>query len=408
MQSANQRAVQSIVDAEPVWVDVQRASECIPDLPSRTVLHSGPPLPFEKLCGLHQRGAINGAIFEGWATDEADAERQLRADRIHVDSAMNYNTVGCGVGIVTPSVALLVVEDRRTGCRAGVFPAEGAFGGGFCGWGVYSDAIRDHLRFMRDELFEPLRPLLQSEGFALKPILAEGLQMGDEHHSRQTAGDLLFIRKLIPFMQMGKVPSAAQERLLRYFADTNRFFHNFGQASSRCALLSAENIPGCTMVTAAGGNGVEYGIQISGTGRRWYTAPSPMIEGSFRVPGLDPADQLPWIGDSSITECAGLGGIVSAAGPIVCSWRSAPLDDGVAVTRDMEKICIGSNPSYAIPSLQFGAPPCGIDAHKVVETGICPVIDGGMISRAGGWMGAGCTKMPLKCFKNAINALQFM
>lgn len=404
---ANRRAVRSIVEAEPYWVDVQPAGDCIPDLPPRTVLHSGPPLPFERLCGLHQRGAINGALLEGWATDEADAVRQLRDGRIRVDSAMNYNTVGSGVGIVTPSVALLVVEDRRTGCRAGVFPAEGAFGGGFCGWGVYSDAIRDNLRMMRDELFAPLRPLLRtSGGFPLKPILAEGLQMGDEHHSRQTAGDLLFIRRLIPFLQAGKLPSAAQEKLLAYFASTGRFFHNFGQASSRCALLSAENIPHCTMVTAAGGNGVEYGIQVSGTGRKWYTAPSPMIEGSFRVAGIDPTEQLPWIGDSSITECAGLGGIVSAASPIVCGWRTAPLNDGVAVTREMTRICIGENPSYAIPALNFAAPPCGIDAVKAAESGVTPVIDGGMISGSGGWMGAGCTRIPLACFQKAAAAFQ--
>ena len=275
---ANRRAVQSIAHADPVWVDVQPAGEFLTDLPPRTVLHSGPPLPFAQLCGLHRRGAINGALLEGWAADEEDAVQQLSDGRIRVDSAMNYNTVGSGVGIVTPSVPLLIVADRRTGCRAGVFPAEGRFGGGFCGWGVYSPEIRDNLRWMRDELFAPLRPLLRTQGFPLRELFAEGVQMGDEFHSRQTAGDLLFIRKIIPFMQDGGVPADVQARLLRYFADTGRFFHNFGQASARSALLSAERIPYCTMVTAAGGNGVEYGIQVSATGRTWYTAPSPMAQ----------------------------------------------------------------------------------------------------------------------------------
>ena len=126
---ANRRAVQSIAHADPVWVDVQPAGEFLADLPPRTVLHSGPPLPFAQLCGLHRRGAINGALLEGWAADEEDAVQQLSDGRIRVDSAMNYNTVGSGVGIVTPSVPLLIVSDRRTGCRAGVFPAEGRFGG---------------------------------------------------------------------------------------------------------------------------------------------------------------------------------------------------------------------------------------------------------------------------------------
>ena len=402
---ANRRAVQSIQNADPVWVDVQSAGEFLTDLPPRTVLHSGPPLPFARLCGLHRRGAINGALLEGWAADASDAEQQLLDGRIRVDSAMNYNTVGSGVGIVTSSVPLLIVADRRTGCRAGVFPAEGRFGGGFCGWGVYSTEIRDNLRWMRDELFAPLRPLLRAQGFSLRDIFAAGVQMGDEFHSRQTAGDLLFLRRIIPFMQDGGVPPDAQARLLRYFANTERFFHNFGQAAARSALLSAERIPHCTMVTAAGGNGVTYGIQVSGTGRTWYTAPSPMIEGSHRVPGMNPAEQLPWIGDSSITECAGWGGILSAAAPIVCGWRSGALTNGVSVTREMAQICIGTNPQLGVPALGFGAPPCGIDAVRAAETGITPVIDGGMINGSGGWMGAGCTRIPLLCFTKATDAL---
>jgi hypothetical protein len=65
-----------------------------------------------------------------------------------------------------------------------------------------------------------------------------------------------------------------------------------------------------------------------------------MIRGKYMVEGATEENQLPWIGDSSIVECAGLGGILSAASPVVCSWRGESLSDGIKTTRDMEKICI--------------------------------------------------------------------
>lgn len=94
-------------------------------------------------------------------------------------AACDYPTVGSGTGIVTAHVPLLVVEDRESGGCAGVFPGEGRFGGGFCGWGVYSPEIAANLAWMRDELFPPL-------------------------------------------------------------ATTHRFTHNFGQAASRALLLGLE------------------------------------------------------------------------------------------------------------------------------------------------------------------------
>jgi hypothetical protein len=160
------------------------------------------------------------------------------------------------------------------------------------------------------------------------------------------------------------------------------------------------------MVTAAGGNGVEFGIQIAGLPGRWFTAPSPMIRGRYMTEGAREENQLPWIGDSSVVECAGLGGLLSGASPTVCSYRGQSLADGIAITESMRKICISENPAYRIPNLGFRPSPVGIDALKVVETGILPIINGGMIERNGGWMGAGCAEIPLACFEKAAKALK--
>ena len=399
----NLKCAEFVTESDPRFVGVYRAEDVLENYTPDTILHSGPPIEYEDMCALHQMGMRNGAILEGFAKDEKEADALLRSGKIKVDSAMNYNTVGSGVGIITRSVPLLVVEDFRTGRRAGVFPAEGKFGGGFCGWGVYSEEIRDNLFYMRDTLFSDLTRVLEAEGgFPLMDIIRDGILMGDENHSSQRAVDALFIRRILPLALKCKNAN----ELLAYFASTNRFFHNFGQAASRAALLGCEGTPFSSMVTAAGGNGVTYGIKIASLGNKWFTAPSPMIRGKYMVEGAREENQLPWIGDSSIVECAGLGGIISAASPEVASWRGDTLEDAIRTTRDMEKICIRLNTHIRIPALNFDHSPVGIDPFKVIKNDILPVIDGGMIGKDGGWMGAGCARIPMECFTKA--ALAYM
>ncbi len=399
-EDANKRAVKYITDCDPYWIDICSAKECIDGLDDYTVLHSGPPIEYERMCGLHKRGMINAVLFEGWAKNPEDAERLILSGNIKLDSAMNYNTNGSGTGIITKSVPMLVIEDRNSMKRAALFPAEGHFGGGFCGWGVYSEEIAENLIYIRDKLFEPIKRVLRKKGgMSLKGIINDAVQMGDELHSRQTAADALFIKQVFSLA----LEADNTRQLMEYFINTPRFFHNFGQACSRSAMLAAGEVKDSLIVTAAGGNGVEFGIKVAGLGDRWFCAPSPMIEGCYMTEGAKRENQLPWIGDSSIVECAGLGGIISAASAEVCSWRGESFADGIDVTRRMEKICAGKNENRAIPALDFDAPPVGIDLMKVVQTGITPVINGGMISRDGGWMGAGCAGIPLECFKKAAD-----
>ena len=401
IKEAAKASARAIIDADPYWVGVSRAIDLLDGFDEKTVLHSGPPIEYERMCELHKRGMRNAVLFEGLAKTEADAEKMILRGEIKIKSAFDFNAVGSGVGIISASVPLLVSEDRRTGIRAGVFPHESKFGGGFCGWGLYSEAIKENLLYIGNDLLAPISEVLADcGGVPMKPIIANGLEMGDENHSSQTAVDALFIREIIPLALKCKNAN----ELLLYFAQTPRFFHNFCQSASRTTVLAAHGIEGSPVVTAAGGNGVEYGIKVSGLGDEWFTAPSPMIRGTYMVEGASPEKQLPWIGDSSVVECAGLGGLLSAASPKVCSWRGDSFKDGIRTTKQMNKICVAKNENYRIPNLDFANTPVGIDIFKVKETGILPVIDGGMIDKNGGWMGAGCADIPAECFEKACDA----
>ena len=174
----------------------------------------------------------------------------------------------------------------------------------------------------------------------MKELFHEALRMGDELHSSQKAIDALFTRAIIPYV----LKCENKDDLLEYFATTNRFTHNLGQAASRALLLGLEKQGVKGLMTAAGGNGVDYGIKVDGV---WHVAPSPMIIGPYLTPGAKKENQLPWIGDSSVVECRGWGGTIR---PI--------------------------NPDF------------GVEGEGLV-------INGGMMDVNGGWMGAGSTRMPV-------------
>ena len=285
---------------DPYWIDVRKAGEFL-SLADKTVLHAGPPIEYERMCRGHQRSMVNACLFEGWARSETEAKRMLESGEVKVEAAFDYATNGSGYGIITRSVPLLIVEDRQTGGVAGLFPAEGKYGGGFCGWGIYTEEIAANLRWLGDELFPPLVDVIKDAGgFAMRDLFHEALRMGDELHSSQKAIDALFTRAIIPYV----LKCRNRDDLLEYFAGTARFTHNFGQASSRALLLGLEKQGVRNLMTAAGGNGVEYGIKIDG---EWKVAPSPMIVGPYVTPGARKENQLPWIGDSSVVECRGWG-----------------------------------------------------------------------------------------------------
>jgi hypothetical protein len=77
----------------------------------------------------------------------------------------------------------------------------------------------------------------------------------------------------------------------------------------------------------------------------------------------------------------------------------------VANNLAMYDITHGEHPHFNLPYLGFRGTPTGIDVHKVVATGVVPVIDGGLAGRDGGQIGAGILKAPLECFLDAAAAL---
>ena len=133
---------------------------------------------------------------------------------------------------------------------------------------------------MEQTLYPALKAAPEGGGpIDLRSMVAQALHMGDECHNRNKAGTSLFIRTIAPALIEAVRDAATVAAVLRFIDGNDHFFLNLSMPAMKAMLLPAENIPGCTVVTVMARNGTDWGIRISATGDRWFTAPAPLGKG---------------------------------------------------------------------------------------------------------------------------------
>jgi hypothetical protein len=407
IETGNAEAVRRILSGDPVLVDVVPAGEAIPELKiGRKILHAGPPIDWSRMCG-PMRGAITGiAVFEGWADDLGDAERKAASGAFEFHPNHHFGAVGPMTGMTTVSQPLMVVENRAFGNRAYCAINEGL--GKVMRFGGNDAEVLARLAWLRDSLGPALgRALREMGGIPLKALVARGLTMGDEMHQRNVACSSLLLRLLAPALARTATDNAELARCLDFIGRNDQFFLNVAMAMGKAMTDPARNIEGSTIVTAMCRNGTDFGIRVSGTGDRWFTAPVEMPVGLYFA-GYSEQDANPDMGDSAIVETIGLGGFAMGAAPAVVGFIGAGnASDAARFTRAMAEITAAANPEWTIPSMDYAGVPTGIDIRRVVETALAPTINTGIAHRLPGvgQVGAGNVKAPLKCFEDALIAL---
>ncbi len=405
IEVGNRRAFAAYLASQPVLEGIGIARQELPDMGRRMILHSGPPIEWSKMCG-PMRGAIVGAIlFEGW-TDDVDSATRLAADgKIRFEPCHHHGAVGPMAGIISPSMPVWIVRDAQHGHRAFCNLNEGL--GKVLRFGANSPEVIARLKWMASGLRRVLAAAFEAmEGIDIKPIIAQALQMGDEVHNRNAAATSLLMKYLAPAILRSKASRLEATKAVAFITGNDHFFLNISMAACKTMLDAARGVPDSSMVTAMARNGVEFGIRVSGTGDRWFTAPAPVVDGLY-FPGYTIADAAPDLGDSAITETAGLGGFAMAAAPAIVNFVGGTPDDAIANTARMGHITLGRNGGLTLPAMNFTGTPAGIDIRKVVDTGILPVINTGIAHREAGigQIGAGITRAPLACFTQAVTAL---
>jgi Protein of unknown function (DUF1116) len=405
VEAANRRAFAAYLDAQPELVGIGLAHDVISGMNAQRILHAGPPIEWDRMCGPMQ-GAIVGAIlYEGWAKSHEAAKHLVEHGDVAFAPCHHHGAVGPMAGIISPSMPVWIVRDPANGQRSFSNLNEGL--GKVLRFGANDQEVLDRLAWMATTLYPALDAAFAEVGsIPLKPLIAQALNMGDEVHNRNVAATSLLLRRLVPATLRSRASRQHVTSALTFIAGNDHFFLNISMAACKSMLDAARGIPASSMVTAMARNGVAFGIQVSGTGDRWFTAPAPVVDGLY-FPGYSIADAAPDLGDSAITETAGLGGFAMAAAPAIVNFVGGTPDDAIANTMAMGHITLGRNSALTLPPMNFAGTPAGIDARKVVDTGILPVINTGIAHREPGigQIGAGITHAPLACFAEAVTAL---
>lgn len=402
--AANAEAVGRVLDSLPMLWQIGRAGDVVPGMRKNLVLHAGPPITWDCMCG-PMRGAVIGALlYEKLADTPEEAEKLAASGKIDFEPCHGHQAVGPMAGVMTESMPVWMVQNKTYGNMAYATLNEGL--GKVLRYGSYSQAVLENLRWMETTLAPVLQKALKRHGpIDIRNIVANALMMGDECHNRNKAATSLFFRELAPDLALlGEDPQLIA-KVFKTIDSNDHFFLNISMAAAKSAMDAACSVEASTLVTAMARNGTEFGIQVSSLGNRWFTGPAPTVEGLY-LPGFSALDAALDIGDSTITETLGLGAFAMACAPAIVKFTGGSSNDALAYTKQMYRITLTENAAYRIPSLDFRGNPTGIDAMKVVEAGILPVFDTGIAHKEPGigMVGAGMAKPPMHCFVKAVLA----
>jgi hypothetical protein len=367
------------------------------------ILHAGPPIEWERMSGPLRGSVIGALLFEGLAADESEAVSLVEDGEVDFEPCHHHQTVGPMAGVTSASMAVYVVENVTHGNLAFSNLNEGY--GKVLRYGAYAPDVLEKLGWMNSVMAPVLADAIAAAGeLDMRALLSEALHMGDEGHNRNKAGSLLFLKLLAPSVARVATPDVAEE-VLRFLGDNALSVLNPVMAACKAMADAAHGVEGSTIVTAMARNGTDFGIRVSGLGDAWFTAPAQVPDGLY-FSGFSAADANADIGDSTITETAGIGGFAMAAAPAIVTFVSGTPKDAVNTTMEMYEITETDHLQFTIPALDFRGTPTGIDIRKVVELGITPRINTGIAHRdAGvGQVGAGLVRPPMEVFEAALVA----
>ena len=404
--AANDAAAERLTSARPLLTGVAIASEVLPEISANTLLHAGPPIEWADMAGPLRGAIIGAAIYEGLASDAEEAERRAAAGEFEFGPCHERGAVGPMAGVISPSMPVVTIENEAHGNRAFCTFNEGL--GKVLRYGAFDDEVLDRLRWMSAVLAPIFADALArlGEPIDLRALSAQALQMGDECHNRNRAATSLLIRELLPPLFGVERPSSDLADVARFIAGNDHFYLNLSMPASKVAADAASGIEGSSIVTTMARNGTRFGIRLSGTDASWFTGPAGIVEGLY-LPGFSAEDANPDIGDSTITETAGLGGFAMAAAPAIVQFVGGRPEDALAATELMYGISWSEHPAYKVPALDFRGTPTGIDCREVAHTGVLPAVNTGIAHREPGigQIGAGLVEPPIEAFVAALSAL---
>jgi hypothetical protein len=400
IDEANAEVARRLDQGSPHLVGIAPMKAVVPGVDDRTILHCGPAIAWADMCDPLRRSVRAAVMAEGWAGTPAEVDALMARDGVRLEPANLHAAVVPMASAIGPTAPMLVVENNGGGTRA--YSAINQGPGEVPWFGRETPAAVERLVFLRDVAGPLLAECIRAAGpLDVFNLAAQGLQMGDDLHMRTQATTNLLVRALLPHL-MG-LDSPRRAELGRFLSADHLFFLNVAMAGAKALTLWAEQVAGASVVTTMARNGTTYGIRLPGD-ERWFITDSPPIGQALYYPGYGPESGAPDIGDSAVLELIGLGGSAAAASPAVAAFVGGTLRDAITSTEEMDRVCVARSTRFKLPVLDFRGTPVGVDVRKVVELGITPKVNTGILhaSDGSGQVGAGVATAPIACFREAL------
>ncbi len=403
VEAANAEVFRRLDTGVPLVTGVATAGDVVPDFSGRTLAHCGPRIEWGRVCDPLRRSMRAAVVAEGWAEDVLLADRLLEAGDVRLEPANLHQMVVPMATAIGPSAPVWVVENAEGGTTA--FSAINQGPGEVPWFGRETPAAIERLRFLREVAGPLLGRVLASAGpLDVFALATQGIAMGDDVHMRTQATTNLLIRNLLPHIVEQGGPGGPE--FARYLAGNHLFFLNLAMAAAKSLTLWAEQVPNASIVTTMARNGTDFGLRLAGDDR-WFLTDAPPVGDALYYSGQGPETAAKDIGDSAVLELVGLGGPAAAGSPAVAAFLGGTMADARAATEAMIEICHGPSTRFTLPTMDFRGTPVGVDVRHVVESGITPKVNTGVlhVSDGSGQVGAGVATAPLDCFVEALLAL---
>jgi hypothetical protein len=391
---ADQLAFDKAMVTQPVWNRFNTAADAL-NLPRNVLLHAGPAFSSpDQITAPILNSACVAAVYEGVARDFDHAEAMIMAGEIELKPAQDHDVVTPLAAVVSASMPLHTVYDAWRGLQRVYAPINGGSRPSLR-MGLRSQAVLEHVRWLNTRFRDVLQNGI-AEGIALTPLAVIGLIGGDDCHGRTHVAT----EALVAELQDRTRGAIADSEALEFMASSPSLFLNLWMAATKCMMKLAEGIEGSSFVTAAGGNGYEVGIQISGLPGRWFTVPATSPKGNFDV-DLPQDRALGAIGDSAIIEAFGLGAMATQLSPAQKANFATFLPEDAAARS--AAFSVGSHPYFREIEVRLGG-----TARGALAAGRGPIVGLGILDRLGkaGRLGAGIYDVPIAPFAQAMEALE--
>lgn len=406
INEANEKAIAILIQSQPIWIGCSSAIDAIPGMTKKTILHAGPPIEWQRMCPPMRSGILGAILFERLAKDLVEAEALIKSGEIILAPCHEYSAVGSMTGITSATMPVVTVRNNSVGNLAYCGLHEGMQPNGFS-WGNNDKETIDNMGWIRDEFSPTLDAALKlSGGLDLRSLIARSIQMGDEDHGRCVAATSLMIRVLSTSLVQLDVSKSILRRIFEFLMFNDMFALNIVMAAAKSMADTIKNIPYSSIVTTMARNGVDFGIKVSALGEKWFIGPAQKINTTYLSTKWNDNVATPDMGDSSITEVVGLGGLIHAASPSLDYALGFNYSDSLRKTEKAYAFCSGEHKIWQIPTLGYRGVPLGIDIRKVINTGDTPILDTATAHIEGGKIGIGEAFAPMKAFETALLAFK--